>query len=55
MREMFEEANDALLGMLDAGTFRVTATRVVELDEVPGALADLAARRTLGRAVVRIA
>jgi NADPH:quinone reductase len=54
MREMFDEANDAVVGMLDAGTFRVTATRVVELDDVPRALAELAARRTLGRTVVRI-
>jgi NADPH:quinone reductase len=55
MQDMFAEANDALLAMLDAGTFRVTATRVVDFDDVPGALSDLAARRTLGRTVVRMA
>jgi NADPH2:quinone reductase len=52
MQTMFTEANEALLGMLEAGTFR--ATRVVDFDDVPAALTELAARRTIGRTVVRI-
>ena len=55
MAEMFAEASAALLAMLDAGTFRTTATRVVEFDEVPKVLTEMAARRTIGRPVVRIA
>jgi NADPH:quinone reductase-like Zn-dependent oxidoreductase len=55
MAEMFAEASVALLAMLDAGTFRTTATRVVEFEEVPKVLTEMAARRTIGRPVVRIA
>jgi NADPH:quinone reductase len=55
MAEMFAEANADLARMLDAGTFRTTATQVVEFGEVPKVLAEMAARRTIGRPVVRIA
>jgi NADPH2:quinone reductase len=55
MAEMFAEANEDLLAMLDAGTLRTTATQVVEFDNVPKVLTDMAARRTIGRPVVRIA
>lgn len=55
MTEMFAEANRALIGMLDAGTFRTTVTQVIEFDDVPKVLTDMAARRTIGRPVVRIA
>jgi NADPH2:quinone reductase len=54
MAAMFAEANADLLAMLDAGTFRTTATQVVDFDEVPKVLAEMAARRTIGRPVVRI-
>jgi NADPH2:quinone reductase len=55
MAEMFAEAGAALGAMLDAGTFRTTATQVVEFDDVPNVLTEMAARRTIGRPVVRIA
>lgn len=55
MREMFAEANRELVAMLDAGTFRTTATQVIDFDDVPSVLTDMAARRTIGRPVVRIA
>ncbi len=54
MTQMFAEASVDLLAMLDAGTFRTTATHVVEFDEVPHVLTEMAARRTIGRPVVRI-
>jgi NADPH2:quinone reductase len=55
MAEMFAEASRELLAMLDAGTFRTTATQVVEFELVPAVLTEMAARRTIGRPVVRIA
>ena len=55
MAAMFAEANVDLLAMLDVGTFRTTATQVVEFDDVPKVLTEMAARRTIGRPVVRIA
>jgi NADPH2:quinone reductase len=55
MAEMFAEANADLVAMLDAGTFHTTATQVVDFGDVPTVLTDMAARRTIGRAVVRIA
>jgi NADPH:quinone reductase-like Zn-dependent oxidoreductase len=55
MQEMFAEASRELAAMLDAGTFRPTATQVVEFDDVPEVLTEMAARRTIGRPVVRIA
>ncbi len=55
MAEMFADANRALLAMLDAGTFRPTPTQVVEFDDVPAVLTEMAARRTIGRPIVRIA
>jgi NADPH2:quinone reductase len=54
MVEMFAEANTDLLAMLDAGTFRTTATQVVDFADVPKTLTDMTARRTIGRPVVRI-
>lgn len=54
MAEMFAEANAELGVMLEAGTFRTTATQVVDFDDVPQVLAEMAARRTIGRPVVRI-
>ena len=54
MSDMFAEANADLVARLDAGTFRTTATQVVSFDEVPQVLTDMAARRTIGRPVVRI-
>jgi hypothetical protein len=36
-----------------AGTYHPNPTEVIEFEDVPKALADLAARRTAGRVVVR--
>jgi NADPH:quinone reductase len=54
MSEMFADANRALVDMLDAGTFRPTVSQVTEFGDVPQILADMAARRTIGRPVVRV-
>jgi NADPH2:quinone reductase len=54
MAEMFAEASNELLAMLEAGTFRPTTTQVIGFDDVPGALTAMAARRTIGRPVVRL-
>jgi NADPH2:quinone reductase len=55
MRQMFVDAERDLLAMLDAGTFRPTPTQTVDFGDVPAVLTDMAARRTIGRPVVRIA
>ncbi len=48
-----EEAHAAVLDLVDNGAYRATVTRVVPIEAVPGALRDLAERRTLGRVVAR--
>lgn len=53
MRRIHDETQDALDGLLRAGRYRSTPTRVIDFDEVPAALADLANRRSTGRIVVR--
>src|SRR5207245_10244708 len=53
MAEMFAEANVDLVARLDAGTFRTTVTQVVDFDEVPKMLTEMAGRRTIGRSVER--
>jgi NADPH2:quinone reductase len=55
MRQMFVDAERDLLAMLDAGTFRPTPTETVDFGDVPAVLTEMAARRTVGRPVVRIA
>ena len=55
MRQMFVDAERDLVAMLDAGTFRPTPTQRVDFGDVPAVLTDMAARRTVGRPVVRIA
>ncbi len=55
MRAMFVDAERELLAMLDAGTFRPTPTQTVDFGDVPAVLTDMAARRTIGRPVVRVA
>ena len=55
MAVMFAEASSEPLTMPDAGTFRPTATEVVEFDGVPAVLAAMAERRTIGRPVLRLA
>jgi NADPH2:quinone reductase len=54
MAAMEAETQAAIVGLLERGAFRPATTRVVEFDEVPAAVADLDARRTMGRVVVRI-
>jgi NADPH2:quinone reductase len=53
-RQIEEDAHRAILELCRAGRYRPAVGAVVAFAEVPGALEDLAARRTLGRTVVRI-
>ncbi len=54
MKAIHADTHTALVALLDAGRFRPQTTRVVAFDDVPAALTDLAARRTMGRVVVRL-
>ncbi|GAB2601336.1 oxidoreductase [Paractinoplanes abujensis] len=47
-------AYDELFRRVAAGELRPPITRVVSLEEAPAALADLAARRTTGKVIVRV-
>ena len=51
---MNEETHDALAALVDAGRYRPIVDRCIEFKDVPAALTDLAARRTIGRVVVRV-
>jgi NADPH:quinone reductase len=44
-------AHAHVIGLYEAGRYRATTTRVINLGEVPAALVDLRERRTLGRVV----
>jgi len=54
MRRIREETRHALEPLLESGQFRPQVTRVIDFDQVPEALTDVAERRTMGRVVVRI-
>jgi NADPH2:quinone reductase len=54
MAAMFDTASAQLATMLAEGSFRPTASQVVEFDEVPKVLTEMAERRTIGRPVVRL-
>ena len=54
MRQFHLETHEALTRLLAAGLYRPRVERRVSFDEVPAALEDLAARRTIGRVVVEI-
>jgi NADPH2:quinone reductase len=54
MERIHHETNGALSELLASGRYRPNVTRCVAFDEVPAALTDLAARRTMGRVVVRV-
>jgi NADPH2:quinone reductase len=54
MAGMFDEASTELMKMLSAGTFRPTPSDIVEFDDVPRVLTEIAARQTIGRPVVRV-
>jgi len=53
-RAIEEDAQRAILALLDAGRFRPVVGRVIDFDDVPKALTDMSERRTLGRVVVRL-
>jgi NADPH2:quinone reductase len=54
MAAMEAETQAAVVDLLERGAFRPATTRVVDFDEVPAAVGDLDARRTMGRVAVRI-
>jgi NADPH2:quinone reductase len=54
MRRIHEETHAALVGLLESGRFRPQVTQSVPFSDVPQALSDLAARKTMGRVVVRV-
>ncbi|HVM64394.1 MAG TPA: zinc-binding dehydrogenase [Acidimicrobiales bacterium] len=54
MQRIHAETHAALSRMLSEGSYRPTVTRCVPFDAVPAALTDLAARRSVGRIVVRV-
>jgi NADPH2:quinone reductase len=54
MRRINAETHEAMQQLLADGRYRPTVERVVDFDEVPAALDDLANRRTTGRVVVRV-
>lgn len=55
MKRIHAETNAALTSLLRSGQYRPLVTRSVDFADVPSAVADLAARRTMGRVVARIA
>ena len=55
MAAMFESASADLTRMLAEGTFRPTPSQVVDFDNVPSVLTEMAERRTIGRPVVKLA
>jgi NADPH2:quinone reductase len=54
MRRIHEETHAALVDLLDTGRFRPQVTQSVAFADVPAALTELAARRTMGRVVVKV-
>ena len=54
MQRIHAETAAALDPLVADGRFRPTVTRTIDFDDVPAALADLVARRTIGRVAVRI-
>jgi NADPH2:quinone reductase len=55
MRAMEQEAQDSIVAMWRAGTFRPVTTEEIAFGEVPAALDALGRRATRGRVVVRVA
>src|SRR5262245_38943812 len=53
-RAIEDAAHRAILALLESGRFRPVVGRVVDFADVPKALAELAARRSLGRTIVRV-
>ena len=54
MRRIHAETAAALERLLAEGSYRPTVTRCVPFEAAPAALADIAARRTMGRIAVRV-
>ena len=54
MRQFHLETQEVLTRLMAEGRYRPTVERRVAFDEVPAALEDLGARRTIGRVVVEI-
>jgi NADPH2:quinone reductase len=55
MAAIFETASADLTRMLAEGTFQPTPSQVVDFDNVPSVLTEMAERRTIGRPVVTLA
>jgi len=53
-RAIEDDAQRKILALLEAGRFEPVVGRVIDFADVPKALADVAARRTMGRVVVRL-
>ena len=54
MQRIHAETHAALTDLLEKGKYRPLVTRTVDFADAPQAVTDLAARRTMGRVVVRI-
>jgi len=54
MQRIHAEAHDAIADLFARGRYKPLVSRVVEFDDVPAALTDLAERRTWGRVVVSV-
>jgi NADPH2:quinone reductase len=54
MVRIHAEAHDAIAELFAQGKYKPLVSRVVEFEDVPAALTDLAERRTWGRVVVRV-
>jgi NADPH:quinone reductase len=52
--ELEETAHAHVMGLFATGRYRATTTRVIEMREIPAALGDLHARRTIGRVVAAL-
>lgn len=53
-RAIEQDAHRAILALLEAGRFRPVVGRVVDFDDVPKGLTELAERRSMGRVIVRV-
>jgi NADPH:quinone reductase-like Zn-dependent oxidoreductase len=49
--ELEEAAHAHVMALFESGRYRPTTTRVIGMEEIPGALTDLEERRTRGRVV----
>jgi NADPH:quinone reductase len=54
MARIEQRAQAHIVELLHRGAFKPVTTRVIDFDDVPAAVGDLDARRTMGRVVVRI-